>query len=129
MQFGAVVSGSINQRKKRIVWQIQNIDFNEHRANYFIPGSTICINESMVKWYEYGGGWINRGLPHYMEIDRKLENGLENQNASCGDTWIMIWLKLVKGGGSEEEDGADDDTLHDAKCWWSWCSLRLNPEE
>ena len=46
----------------------------------------------------------------YVAIDRKPENGCEIQNAGCGDSGVMIRLKIVK---TAEEDNAsavtDDD--------------------
>ena len=45
--------------------------FNTHRSDKFLPGSTIGVDESMVRWYNHGGNCINRGLPHYITIERK----------------------------------------------------------
>jgi hypothetical protein len=42
-----------------------------------------------------GGSWINQGMPHYVAIDRKPENGAEIQNAPCGRSGNMLSLKLV----------------------------------
>ena len=50
----------------------------------------------MVRQYGHGGDWINRGLPHYIVMDKKPDNGLEIQNEACDDTGVMVWLKLVK---------------------------------
>ncbi|KAI2512652.1 Transposase IS4 [Fragilaria crotonensis] len=72
-------------------------NFNEHRANYFNPSEMICVDESMSRWYGQGGHWINHGLPQYVAIDRKPENGCEIQNAACGMSGVMLRLKLVKG--------------------------------
>lgn len=49
----------------------------------------------MSRWYGLGGDWIDVGLPHYVSIDRKPENGCENQNAACGRSGIMPRLELV----------------------------------
>ena len=92
--------------------------FNAHRASKFFPGRYVCIDESMIRWYGHGGGWINRGLPHYIAIDRKPENGLEVQNAACGDSGIMIQLKLVKGESDNDDidnDKNQDNVPHGAK--------------
>ena len=45
---------------------------------------------------------MNKGLPHYVAMDRKPENGCEIQNAACIDSNIMIQLKLVKSKEDEE---------------------------
>jgi hypothetical protein len=50
----------------------------------------------MSRWYGHGGEWINAGLPNYVAIDRKPENGCEIQNAACGVSGVMLQLKLVK---------------------------------
>jgi hypothetical protein len=83
-------------------------NFNEYRANNFSPSKLICVDESMSRWYGQGGYWINHGLPQYISIDRKPENGCEIQNAACGRSGIMMQLKLVKT--AEEEDEAHQNT-------------------
>ena len=82
--------------------------FNAHRAYTFVPGEYICIDESIIRWYGHGGGWINCGLPHYITIDRKPENGLEVQNAVCGDSGIMLQLELAKEDAEDDYDINDD---------------------
>lgn len=79
-------------------------NFNDHRANFFSPSETICVDESMSRWYGQGGHWINHGLPQYVAIDRKPENGCEIQNAACGRSGVMLRLKLVKGVDLVGED-------------------------
>jgi Transposase IS4 len=69
--------------------------FNEYRMSHFTPSERICVDESMSRWYGQGGLWINHGLPQYIAIDRKPENGCELQNAACGRSGIMLRLKLV----------------------------------
>ena len=104
-------------------------EFNEYRAANFSPGSTICVDESISRWYGMGGHWINGGLPNYVAMDRKPENGCEIQDAACGDSGIMIRLKLVKTSNEEEEEGGGGEgELHGLKVmkeltepWWgSW---------
>ena len=77
--------------------------FNEHRAQFFSPSTYICSDESLSRWYGQGGDWINMGLPMYVAIDRKPDNGCEIQNSACGVSGIMLRLKLVK---TAEEEGA-----------------------
>jgi Transposase IS4 len=71
-------------------------NYNDHRAVNFRPSQLICVDESMSRWYGQGGSWINIGLPNYVAIDRKPENGCEIQTAACGISGVMIRLKLVK---------------------------------
>jgi hypothetical protein len=62
------------------------------------------------------GEWINHGLPNYVAIDRKPENGCEIQNAACGCSGIMLRLKVVKGKTATEDDGDyNEQLLHGTK--------------
>jgi Transposase IS4 len=61
----------------------------------------------MIRWY--GAGGVNNGLPHYVTIDRKPENGCEIQNAACGKTGIMMELHVVKGPAEERLELENDD--------------------
>ena len=76
--------------------------FNDHRKKYFMPCFVICVDESISRWYGLGGHWINMGLPMYVAIDRKPEDGCEIQNACCGKSGIMMQLKLVRTSAGEE---------------------------
>ena len=92
--------------------------FNSHREANFNPSSYICVDESMVRWYGNGGHWINIGLPMYVEMDRKPENGCEIHSACCGESGIMLRLKLRKTGRAtarEECAEADKDLNEGAK--------------
>jgi len=75
---------------------------NEHRATFFHPSDIICVDESMSRWYGMGGTWINKGLPMYVAMDRKPEDGAEIQDSCCGKSNIMMRLKLVKSSAEEE---------------------------
>ena len=88
--------------------------FNEYRDSMMSPAELICVDESMSRWYGNGGEWINCGLPMYVAIDRKPENGAEIQDASCGVSGIMIRLKVVKGVVDREADD-NNEMLHGAK--------------
>ena len=63
----------------------------------------------MSQWYGQGGHWINHGLPMYVAIDRKPENGCEIQNAACGHSGVMIRLKVVKIAEEENASAVTDD--------------------
>ena len=84
-------------------------NFNEHQAQNVFPSDEICIDESMSWWYGQGGHWINHGLPMYVVIDRKPENGCEIQNAACGRSGVMIQLKVVKTAEEENASAVTDD--------------------
>ncbi len=54
------------------------------------------------------------GLPQYVAIDRKPENGCEIQNSACGRSGVMLRLKLVKGvdlAGDNDDDAPNKDGL------------------
>ena len=92
--------------------------FNDYRANNFIPSETICVDESISRWYGQGCGWINAGLPHYVAIDRKLENSCESQDSCCGVSVIMMRLKIVKeetGYSNTDMDKEISVMMHDVK--------------
>jgi hypothetical protein len=76
-------------------------NYNEHRKMYLNPSWQICVDESICRWYGLGGSWINEGLPHYVAIDRKPEDGLEIQNACDAMCGIMARLRLVKSAKAE----------------------------
>ena len=86
-------------------------NFNDYRRTNFGPSDLICVDESISRWYGLGGDWINIGLPMYVSIDRKPEDGCEIQDAACGRSGIMIRLKLVKTK-TQTESEPDDDRLH-----------------
>ena len=75
---------------------------NDYRAENFIPSEIICVDESISRWYGQGSGWINTGLPYYVEIDRKPEHGCEIQDS--------LRLKRVK----EDDDYSSTDTKDDS---------------
>jgi hypothetical protein len=56
----------------------------------------ICVDESISWWYGKGGHWINPGLPMYVAMERKRDDGCKIQNSACGTSGIMMRLKLVK---------------------------------
>ena len=77
-------------------------NFNKKCARDYYPSYCTCVDESMSRWYGIGGQWINAGLPQYIVIDRKPENGCDIHNASDGVSNIMAQLKLLET--SPEED-------------------------
>ena len=95
--------------------------FNKNRAKIITPSGTIVVDESISRWYGVGGDWINAGLPMYIAMDRKPENGCEIQDSCDGETGIMLQLKLVKTKVEEDrrvglvDDGAGDSDTKIAK--------------
>ena len=62
------------------------------------------MDESISFWCGLWGGWINIGLPMYIAIDHKPENGCKIQNSACGKSGVMLRLLIVKS--------AEDSDLH-----------------
>ena len=95
--------------------------FNLHRRENFISGTFICADKSIRCWYRGGGYWINDGLPCYIAIDCKSVNGCEIQNSACGESGVILRLKLVKNVQEEvkdelgQESGNGDDLIQDCK--------------
>jgi hypothetical protein len=95
---------------KRYCWLLTDTfvaNFNQHRAEKFQRSDFICVDESISRWYGQGEHWINHGLPMYVVIDRKPDSGFELQNAACGCSGVMLWLKVVKT--LEEESAAIEE--------------------
>ncbi len=61
----------------------------------------ICINESISCWYSQEGNWFNIGLPIYVAIDHKPENGCEIQDSCHSVAQIMLHLWRVKDEADE----------------------------
>ena len=58
----------------------------------------------MSRWYGLRGGWINIGIPIYIAIDHKPENGCKIQNSACGNSGVMLRLLIFKS--------AEDSDIH-----------------
>jgi hypothetical protein len=73
------------------------------------------------RWYGQGGHWINHGLPIYVAIDIKPENGCEIQKLACGKSVVMLRLKIVKSMEEETRviehgnDNNESELLHGPK--------------
>jgi len=110
LTFSAQSEAGGDSEKSR--WQLVD-DFvsniNEHRSSRVCPSELICVDESMCKWYGQGGNWIRKGLPMYVAIDRKPENGCEIQNAACGRSGIMLRLSVVTSTEHRQETAAGDN--------------------
>ena len=85
------------------------LQFNSHRAENFVPSDRLCCDESISRWYDLGGTWINIGLPVYIAMDRKPESGCEIQNLACGASGVMLRLLLVKSAEDSETHTMEGD--------------------
>ena len=87
---------------------------NNHREQNVTPSEILCVNESISRWYARGGHWIEIGLPHYIEIDRKPENGCEIEDTCCGKSDILLRLELVTTAEEEFLKDSNPDVPHGA---------------
>lgn len=69
---------------------------------YYNPSLQIIIDELFSRWYGLGGHYINIGLPMYVAIDRKPEDGCEIQSSADGISGVMCRLRVVRS--AEKED-------------------------
>ncbi|KAL9183975.1 hypothetical protein ACHAXT_002061 [Thalassiosira profunda] len=83
---------------KRYRWMLLDDhirNYNEHRAKTFSPGGELVIDETIVRWYGLGGAYyVNIGLPQYVEMERKPDNGMELQDVVCVASKVMLQLKV-----------------------------------
>lgn len=91
--------GSEQRRWARVNDFVESI--NAHRSSRVTPADTICVDESISRWYGQGGHWISRGLPMYVAIDRKPENGCEIQDAACGRSGLTLQLRIVTSAADQ----------------------------
>lgn len=69
---------------------------NDHREEHVSPSTTICVDESISKWYGLGGSWLDVGLPFYVSLERKPESGGELHTSACGTAGIMLRMQFAK---------------------------------
>ena len=58
---------------------------NDHIEAILRPSTTICVDESVSRFYDIGGEWTNDGFPIYVAIDYKPENGCKIQDSANGN--------------------------------------------
>jgi hypothetical protein len=67
---------------------VENI--NAYRQRTFVPGDHLKADEMVIRWYGVGGGYVNKGLPMYLALERKPDNGGEIQNLADVASGIML---------------------------------------
>ncbi len=72
------------------------------------PSEVICGDDSISRWYGKDAHWIDIGLPHYVALDHKTENGFEIQISAC----ISLHLELVTTAEDEKARAFESDTAH-----------------
>ena len=76
---------------------------NDHKAKRVYPGSVICVDESIIRWYGIGGEYLKEGMPYYTAIHTKPDFGLEIQTSACGTSGLLLQMKLVKSKGETKK--------------------------
>ena len=116
-------------------------NFNDHCASNYYPSNKICIGKSIMRWYDFGGYWINIGLPLYVALEHKPENGCKMIQDSCnGRSSIITRLKIVKKpeveaayqhAAQQHENSLQEELQHGAEVLLElvapWCNKRGNP--
>jgi Transposase IS4 len=84
--------------------------FNDNRASHMIVSDRlVCVDESFSRWYGMGGSYINIGLPCYISMDRKPEDGCEIWSCCDGRSGIMLQIMVVKSAEEKELQEKEDD--------------------
>jgi hypothetical protein len=112
---------------ERYCWMLINdfvANINKYRQRTFVPGGRLEADETVVRWYGKGGAFVDAGLPMYLALERKPDNGGEIQNLANVASGIMLHLKVVKSANEEKaiaaataadaiaDDDDQDNTTH-----------------
>ena len=62
--------------------------------------------------YSLGGDWIELGLPHFVSIERKPEDGCEVQNLASAESAIMPRIEIVTGATDKNERALEGSFNH-----------------
>ena len=68
------------------------------RVQDYLPFKWIFVDQWISRWYGLDGGWVNIGLPKYLEINQKPENGCRIQNLARGGSGLIMCLLTVNIG-------------------------------
>ena len=85
--------------------------------SFFTPGDTVCVDESMIRWYGLGGSWINMGLPTFVP-DSPMYTFAKGTNAIAKVVSEMTQnegTSIIGGGDSAsaiKDLGVWDDMTH-----------------
>jgi hypothetical protein len=77
-------------------------NYNDYRQRTFVPGGHLEADETVVRWYGKAGAFVDAGLPMYLALERKPDNGGEIQNLADVASGIMLHLKVVKSANEEK---------------------------
>jgi len=77
-------------------------NINKYRQRTFVPGGHLEADETVARWYGKGGAFVDAGLPMYLALEHKPDNGGEIQNLADVASGIMLHLKVVKSANEEK---------------------------
>jgi hypothetical protein len=90
---------------ERYRWMLINnfvASYNDYCQRTFVPGGHLEADETVIRWYGKGGAFVDTGLPMYLALERKPDNGVEIQNHADVVSGIMLHLKVVKSANEEK---------------------------
>lgn len=110
ISYSGIVNPAAEDRWSEVEGFVEAI--NRHRRIAVTPSETICVDESISRWYGLGGDWSEIGLPHYVKLDRKPESGCELKTACCGTSGIMLAIELTKSAIETRDRDYEADMQH-----------------
>ena len=90
---------------ERYHWMLINdfvANINKYRQRTFVPGGHLVADETVIRWYGKDGAFVDAGLPMYLALECKPDNGGEIQNLADVASGIMLHLKVVKSANEEK---------------------------
>jgi hypothetical protein len=90
---------------ERYRWMLINgfvANINKYRQRTFVPGGHLEANKTVILWYGKGSAFVDTGLPMYLALERKPDNGGEIQNLADVASGIILHLKVVKSANEEK---------------------------
>jgi hypothetical protein len=74
-------------------WMLINdfiADNNKYRKRTFVPDGYVEVNKTVIQWYGIGGAYVNTGLPMYLALECKPNNGGKIPNLADIASGIML---------------------------------------
>ena len=62
----------------------------------FTPEHYVCVDESMIRWSGQGGDGHTKGIPHYVQMERKPDYGCELTDIADVQSLTVLGLKLKR---------------------------------
>jgi len=85
---------------------------NAYRRQNVTPSESICVDESISRSYGLGGDWSQIGLPQYVAMEPKPENGCDIKKACCGSSGIILSSEIVQSAVDNQNLTYESELLH-----------------